>query len=123
MELTIDQQNMRQRRDLLQQPLGGKVMRGTSCRCAFHDYGKPSASIWKDNHGVYRFYFHVCNWGGDIFDVRARAQITDVGDALKESRGMEEQQQTKTDNFYRTIKAHYGIRELPSSSCSTRQSP
>src|SRR5918992_352642 len=80
---------MRRRRDLLEGALGVKVIRGTSCKCPYHDDKTPSASIKRGRDGAYRFHCFVCNWGGDLFDVRARNSGTEVGDALKEARGMD----------------------------------
>jgi 5S rRNA maturation endonuclease (ribonuclease M5) len=51
----------------------GAVIRGTTVKCPFHDDSSPSGSIWRDDAGVWRFKCHGCDWGGDVYDVEAKA--------------------------------------------------
>jgi hypothetical protein len=109
LDITIEQQASRQRRDLLEEALGVKVIRGTSCKCPYHDDKTPSASIRTDRSGVYRFHCFVCNWGGDVFDVRARNQGTDIGNILKEARGMHN---IRKDTVFTTLAEATNIRNV-----------
>ena len=66
----------RRSRDALVRELeaaGGKV-KGSTVVCPFHLDRRPSAGIFEKN-GVWRFKCQAveCGFGGDIFDVRARA--------------------------------------------------
>lgn len=56
-----------------------------ACTCPFHDDRNPSAGVYQED-GVWRFKCHGCDWGGDIFDVRARRAGTQAADELKAER-------------------------------------
>ncbi len=85
MELTTEQTQERESRTALVGALG-VAMKGNACRCPFHDDKHPSAGIYRDTDGVYRFKCHVCDWSGDVFDVRSRMENRSLSDVLKEGR-------------------------------------
>jgi CHC2 zinc finger len=88
MELTAEQNMLRQSREPLADALGvaGKA-KTKAVRCPYHDDKHPSASIHFDADGVWRFHCFACDWKGDVFDVIARNTNRDVADVLKEYRG------------------------------------
>ncbi|MBK7405063.1 MAG: hypothetical protein IPJ41_10610 [Phycisphaerales bacterium] len=59
-----------------------------SFRCPFHDDQHPSAGIYVEGE-IFRFKCHGCGFGGDLFDVRARASGRDLADVLRDARGAE----------------------------------
>ena len=65
---------------------GCNVFRGKTCACPFHEDKHPSASI-NAKDGVWLFYCHVCGWGGDVFDVRAKAAGGTPVEELKKLNG------------------------------------
>ena len=72
MDLNFERQN----REALVRELeaaGGKV-KGSTVVCPFHPDRRPSAGIFEKN-GIWRFKCQTvgCGFGGDVFDVRARA--------------------------------------------------
>lgn len=74
-------------RDALQQ--AGATFKGRAVQCPFHDDKNPSGSIHCDEAGIFRFKCFGCNFGGDVFDVRARAMGRDVAEILRESKSLE----------------------------------
>lgn len=64
----------------------GADIRGTTVKCPFHDDKHPSGSIYADSEGVWRYKCNAaaCGFGGDLYDVRARASGKDVKDILRE---------------------------------------
>ncbi len=85
MELTVEQSQERESRTVLIGALG-VAMKGNACRCPFHDDKHPSAGIYRDSDGVYRFKCHVCDWSGDVFDCRARMEGRSLADVLRDGR-------------------------------------
>lgn len=85
MELTEEQVRERYDRRALIDALGA-TMKGNACRCPFHEDKHPSAGIFRDTDGVFRFKCHVCDWSGDVFDCRARITGRPLADVLKEGR-------------------------------------
>ena len=82
-------QTERRNRDALERELteAGAEIRGAEVRCPWHDDRHPSGSIWQDAEGVWRFKCHVCDAGGDVFDLRARNSGQDVAEVLREAAG------------------------------------
>jgi hypothetical protein len=75
----------RQSRDALVRELkaaGGQV-RGNTVVCPFHPDRRPSAGIFEKD-GIWRFKCQAteCGFGGDVFDVRARAQGKPLAEVL-----------------------------------------
>lgn len=66
----------------------GAVFHGKECRCPFHDDKTPSAGIFQDNDGFWRFKCQTtsCAVTGDIFDIEARIKCKTVADILRERR-------------------------------------
>ena len=66
----------------------GAVFHGKDCRCPFHDDKTPSAGIFQDNDGFWRFKCQTTSCGvtGDIFDIEARIKCKTVADVLRERR-------------------------------------
>lgn len=85
MELTTEQTQERESRTALIGALG-VAMKGNACRCPFHNDKHPSAGIYRDSDGVYRFKCHVCDWSGDVFDCRARIENRSLANVLKDGR-------------------------------------
>jgi len=83
--LAPEQEALRQSKSDLVSALGVSL-RGTACKCPFHDDSHASASVHYDKDGCWRFHCFVCQWKGDVFDVRARMEGRTVGDVLKDSR-------------------------------------
>ena len=63
----------------------GSQFKGNACRCPFHDDKHPSAGIYCDDVGVWRFRCQSasCGIGGDIFDIQARLRNTTPAEILK----------------------------------------
>ena len=65
----------------------GATIRGKAISCPFHEDRHPSASIYRDDEGVWRFKCHAveCGFVGDIFDVRAQATGRQLEEVLREA--------------------------------------
>ena len=50
--------------------LAGGTVRGSSVFCPYHDDRNASGSIYKDEHGAWRYRCHGCGVGGDVYDIR-----------------------------------------------------
>ena len=60
----------------------GVKFKGRTCRCPFHDDRTASAGIYfKD--GAWKFKCQACQEGGDVFDIRAKANKTTVAEELQ----------------------------------------
>ncbi len=64
---------------------GADVARPGKIRCPFHDDRHASANVYADERGVWRFKCHACQFGGDVFDVRAKAQDRPIDEVLREA--------------------------------------
>jgi hypothetical protein len=88
---TAEQTRVRQSRAELVAALeaAGARSRGTTnaLACPFHDDKTPSASVFRGEDGAWRFRCHVCDWSGDVFDVRARVTGRPLEDVLREASG------------------------------------
>ncbi|MDY0355869.1 MAG: AAA family ATPase [Sedimentisphaerales bacterium] len=64
----------------------GATIKGAAVRCPFHDDRHPSGSIYADGDGIWRFKCNAasCGFGGDLYDVRARATGRDIKDILRD---------------------------------------
>jgi hypothetical protein len=89
--LTGDKDLLRRDRSALEAALrdAGATLHGRDVRCPFHQDASPSGSIYQGDDGAWRFKCHTaaCGFGGDVFDVRARAMNKPVADVLRESSG------------------------------------
>lgn len=67
---------------------GANVDRPNAMRCPFHQDDHPSSGVYEGDDGVWRFKCQSagCGFGGDVFDVKARASNRSPGDVLKELR-------------------------------------
>jgi len=85
--------------------LAGATIRGATVKCPFHDDRHPSASIYQDPEGIWRYKCQSseCGFGGDLFDVRARATGRDVADILRDERPAAPME--RTEKVYPTIQA------------------
>ena len=83
----IDLESIRRNREALALELQAMsvVLKGNACRCPFHDDQHASAGIYADDSGVWRFKCQACGVGGDVFDVRAKAQGKSVGEIMREA--------------------------------------
>lgn len=93
MPLEPEQEALRQSKSELTAALGVSV-RGSACKCPFHDDKHASASVHYDKDQCWRFHCFTCQWKGDVFDVRARMEGRTVGDVLKETRPIPESKPT-----------------------------
>jgi hypothetical protein len=80
--LTPELQAQRENRGLLVQALG-VTLKGNNCRCPYHDDAHPSASVFHADDRAWKFHCHVCNFTGDVFDVRARGGGVTLSETLK----------------------------------------
>lgn len=87
----------RQNRELIKAELesAGAKFEGSAILCPFHDDHKPSGGIYQSESGIYRFKCQSCGIGGDIFDVRARAQGRPLAEVLLEAIGQTQSQRPK----------------------------
>lgn len=98
---TIDRLEMdqiRQDRAALEAELrkaGAQLKGKRSFCCPFHDDRHPSAGIWQDEWGMWRFKCQKCGISGDVFDIKARNK----GLTLKEVLAPR-----KPDTVYPTLK-------------------
>ena len=65
----------------------GAKFKGNICCCPFHDDHRPSAGVYQDKDGVWRFKCQSCGAGGDIFDIRAKTSQTTPAQAIREALG------------------------------------
>lgn len=65
---------------------GANVDRPAAMRCPFHADDHPSAGVYEDDMGIWRFKCQAsaCGWGGDVFDVKAKISNRSPGEVLKE---------------------------------------
>lgn len=85
----IDKDVIRRDPDALLQALrdaGADVIARNEIRCPFHDDQNPSANTYEDG-GIWRFKCHGCGWGGDVFDVQAKASGRETKDVLADIAG------------------------------------
>jgi len=66
----------------------GATIKGNVVKCPFHDDKHPSGSVYADSEGIWRYKCNAgsCGFGGDIFDVLAKATGRDVKDVLRDER-------------------------------------
>jgi hypothetical protein len=88
----FDQQLQNERRDksaILQalEEAGAKIVNPSKISCPFHDDTSPSAGIFDDGSGTWKFKCHgaACGWHGDVFDIRAKAAGKELRDVLPRS--------------------------------------
>ncbi|MCA9428400.1 MAG: hypothetical protein KC994_25195, partial [Candidatus Omnitrophica bacterium] len=70
-----------------------------SGRCPFHEDHSPSGSIHRAEGGVWRFKCHSpsCGFSGDVFDVKARREGTDLAEALPKDPNFQKPDQRKRE--------------------------
>jgi hypothetical protein len=61
----------------------GAKFHNNSCNCPFHDDHTPSAGIYQDDGGNWRFKCQSCGVFGDVWDIQARNEGKDVAELLK----------------------------------------
>jgi hypothetical protein len=85
--ITNDKNTLRQDRTALIQALeaAGAKITGNTVRCPFHDDHRPSAGVYRDNSGIWRYKCQSCGFGGDVFDVRAKIAGSTAGEAIKQA--------------------------------------
>jgi hypothetical protein len=83
--LNAEQEQERRQRSPLTAEIArlGVKFTGKNCPCPFHDDAHPSAGIYHDADGVWRFKCHGCGVSGDVFDMRARNGGTGLREVLK----------------------------------------
>jgi len=84
---TQQTEHLRRDRDALHQVLinaGFVHVHNGAYRCGFHDDARESAGVY-ERDGIWRVKCHGCGFGGDVFDVRAKAEGRDVADVLRET--------------------------------------
>jgi len=101
---TLDRTATRTDRGALEQALrdAGATIRGQEVRCPFHDDKHASGSLYRDEGGVWRYKCHACGFGGDVFDVLARATGSTLGDVLPRDDAPRRDQQHPT-RVYATV--------------------
>ena len=62
-------------------------VRGHSVKCGFHGDKRASASIYRDERGIWRFKCHRCGVAGDVFDIQALVSGRPLAEILKEASG------------------------------------
>lgn len=64
----------------------GGVVRGRTVKCPFHDDKHASGSIYRGQDGIWRYKCQVpsCDFGGDMFDVRAKRMGVPLAEVLRE---------------------------------------
>ena len=66
----------------------GGTVKGKTVHCPFHGPDKhPSASIYADQNGAWRFRCHRCDASGDVFDLRSQNSGKDLATVLREAGG------------------------------------
>jgi len=61
----------------------GAKFHNNSCNCPFHDDRTPSAGIYQDDGGNWRFKCQACGVSGDVWDIQARNEGKEVSELLK----------------------------------------
>ncbi len=64
----------------------GAKFKGNSCKCPYHDDKKPSAGIYQDDSGNWRFKCQSCGAKGDVWDIQALNEGKDIAEVLKTAR-------------------------------------
>lgn len=85
--MTPSQTQLRQDRLALERELqaaGGEI-RGNAAKCPFHDDRHASGSIYRGEDGSWHFKCHVCDAGGDIYDIRAQISGRPLAEVLREA--------------------------------------
>lgn len=85
----IDTDTLRHDREALLAELrnaGANVVKPNAIGCPFHDDTHPSAGVYQDDKGVWRFKCQAasCGFNGDVYDVLAKASGREVADVLRE---------------------------------------
>jgi hypothetical protein len=67
---------------------GAVIKNPKEIKCAFHQDDHASAGIYEDETGIWRFKCHAgsCGFGGDVYDVLARATGKPLDEVLKNTR-------------------------------------
>ncbi len=63
---------------------GATIRDPKSFRCPFHRDRRPSAGIYRDGEGAWRFKCHSCGVAGDVLDIQARIEGKDLADVIRE---------------------------------------
>lgn len=80
----------------------GAKFKGNSCNCPFHEDNRPSAGIYQESGGHYKYKCHSCGFNGDIFDIEARNQGKPLTEVLK---GHSSEHRAVKTNSGRTFKS------------------
>ncbi len=86
MDESAEIERLRQDRNALDMALYGLgcVAKGKNITCPWHDDTNPSASIICDESGHWRIWCHVCDKGGDVFDLRQKLFGITIADQMRE---------------------------------------
>jgi hypothetical protein len=63
----------------------GATVKGRAVKCCFHDDKTASGSIYQGKDGAWRYKCHVCDTGGDVYDIRAMNKGAPLADVLREA--------------------------------------
>ena len=64
---------------------GAHVVTPKKIRCPFHDDQNPSAGVYDAEDGSgWKYKCHGCEFGGDVFDVQAKARGVGVAEVMRE---------------------------------------
>ncbi len=61
----------------------GMTAKGKNITCPWHDDQNPSASVLEAANGHWRIWCHVCDKGGDVFDLREKLTGQSVADQFR----------------------------------------
>ncbi len=82
----------------------GAKFKGNSCNCPYHNDKKPSAGIFQNNKGQWRFKCHGCGVSGSVLDIKARNEGKPVSEILKGVRNNSGVKQSKpVTKIFKTI--------------------
>ena len=84
----------------------GSTFKGNACKCPFHEDRSPSAGVYVDDMGIWRFRCQAasCGVSGDIFDIQARLRNTTAAEVLKAGRA-DPARRTPAPKLYADIEA------------------
>lgn len=78
----------------------GAKFKGNACICPYHEDNTPSAGVFEDDMGVWRFKCQACGTKGDYWDIKARNEGKTLADVFGEN---SHSKQPATPKVYATI--------------------
>ena len=84
----------------------GASFKGNACNCPYHNDNRPSAGIYQDDKGHWRFKCQACAVSGDVWDIQARnegKEVVEVIKAVKDQSGTFSGKPEQQREIYSTI--------------------